>query len=207
MKNLILGVAIGCLAGIGAYAGWQMLRSPAIEAGAVYCTQEAKQCPDGSYVGRTGPRCEFTPCPSGGSVNVPPVTNVPPTDDGLEAISYSYQQPLTTTYITGEEWPPTVRVALGTYRCDTTSTGTTERVVGEQRYCLNVIGDGAAGHFYTTYNYMTWKGSYLIQISFVLRATQCGVYDDPQKTTCEREQAAFNSDVLADRVAQSVRIE
>ena len=29
----------------------------------VACTMEAKQCPDGSYVGRTGPNCEFTPCP------------------------------------------------------------------------------------------------------------------------------------------------
>lgn len=28
------------------------------------CTQEAKQCPDGSYVSRTGPNCEFSPCPS-----------------------------------------------------------------------------------------------------------------------------------------------
>jgi len=27
------------------------------------CTMEAKLCPDGSYVGRTGPNCEFTPCP------------------------------------------------------------------------------------------------------------------------------------------------
>ena len=27
------------------------------------CTQEAKQCPDGSYVGRTGPNCEFAACP------------------------------------------------------------------------------------------------------------------------------------------------
>jgi hypothetical protein len=27
------------------------------------CTMEAKQCPDGSYVGRTGPACEFTACP------------------------------------------------------------------------------------------------------------------------------------------------
>lgn len=27
------------------------------------CTMEAKQCPDGSYVGRTGPNCEFTKCP------------------------------------------------------------------------------------------------------------------------------------------------
>ncbi len=30
----------------------------------IYCTQEAKQCPDGSYVGRTGPNCEFSPCPA-----------------------------------------------------------------------------------------------------------------------------------------------
>jgi hypothetical protein len=29
----------------------------------VACTMEAKLCSDGSYVGRTGPDCEFTPCP------------------------------------------------------------------------------------------------------------------------------------------------
>lgn len=29
----------------------------------VFCTQDAKQCPDGSYVGRTGPSCEFAACP------------------------------------------------------------------------------------------------------------------------------------------------
>ncbi len=27
------------------------------------CTQEAKLCEDGSYVGRTGPNCEFAKCP------------------------------------------------------------------------------------------------------------------------------------------------
>jgi len=30
----------------------------------VFCTQEAKQCPDGSFVGRTGPKCEFAACPT-----------------------------------------------------------------------------------------------------------------------------------------------
>jgi hypothetical protein len=29
------------------------------------CTMEAKVCPDGSSVGRTGPNCEFSPCPGG----------------------------------------------------------------------------------------------------------------------------------------------
>lgn len=27
------------------------------------CTMDVKQCPDGSYVGRTGPNCEFAACP------------------------------------------------------------------------------------------------------------------------------------------------
>lgn len=30
----------------------------------IACTMEAKLCPDGSYVGRTGPKCEFTACPT-----------------------------------------------------------------------------------------------------------------------------------------------
>lgn len=30
----------------------------------IACTMEAKMCPDGSYVGRTGPKCEFTACPA-----------------------------------------------------------------------------------------------------------------------------------------------
>src|SRR6185503_18234909 len=28
------------------------------------CTEEARICPDGSAVGRTGPNCEFAPCPT-----------------------------------------------------------------------------------------------------------------------------------------------
>jgi hypothetical protein len=29
----------------------------------VACTMEAKICPDGSAVGRSGPKCEFAACP------------------------------------------------------------------------------------------------------------------------------------------------
>lgn len=36
---------------------------PGVGREGVICTMEAKQCPDGSYVGRQGPNCEFTPCP------------------------------------------------------------------------------------------------------------------------------------------------
>lgn len=37
---------------------------PIIKKG-VLCTMEAKACSDGSFVGRTGPQCEFAPCPEG----------------------------------------------------------------------------------------------------------------------------------------------
>ncbi len=36
----------------------------------IACTQEAKQCPDGSYVGRTGPNCEFAACPGASSTGI-----------------------------------------------------------------------------------------------------------------------------------------
>lgn len=31
----------------------------------VFCTQDAKMCSDGSFVGRVPPTCEFAPCPGG----------------------------------------------------------------------------------------------------------------------------------------------
>jgi hypothetical protein len=37
----------------------------------VACTKDAKQCPDGSYVGRSGPNCEFV-CPVIIDTDVPP---------------------------------------------------------------------------------------------------------------------------------------
>jgi len=50
-------------------------QAPAAGGGPVACTKEAKVCPDGSAVGRTGPSCEFAPCPGD-------VTSAPPPADG-----------------------------------------------------------------------------------------------------------------------------
>jgi hypothetical protein len=35
----------------------------------VACTLDAKLCPDGSYVGREGPNCEFRACPNSDSTD------------------------------------------------------------------------------------------------------------------------------------------
>lgn len=39
------------------------ITTPTEEEEAVFCTMDAKECPDGSYVGRIPPNCEFAPCP------------------------------------------------------------------------------------------------------------------------------------------------
>ena len=57
-KKVLITVLIAALvaAGIALWARGD-------DRGNIACTMEAKLCPDGSYVGRTGPNCEFTPCP------------------------------------------------------------------------------------------------------------------------------------------------
>lgn len=42
--------------------GWCPTSGPSAAPGGI-CTQDVKQCPDGSYVSRRGPNCEFAPCP------------------------------------------------------------------------------------------------------------------------------------------------
>lgn len=51
--------------------------SPMPEPGGRMCTMDAKICPDGTGVGRTGPNCEFAPCPGepGSTPPSPPTEN------------------------------------------------------------------------------------------------------------------------------------
>ncbi|MEK7530285.1 MAG: MliC family protein [Patescibacteria group bacterium] len=61
IKNLIIAVVgLLILGGVFVYIV-PMLDD---ESAQVACTQEAMLCLDGSYVGRTGPSCEFAACPA-----------------------------------------------------------------------------------------------------------------------------------------------
>jgi hypothetical protein len=62
MKALIVILVIVILAlGVG-FTFWFLTSSPQSPA-PVACSLIAKLCPDGSYVARTGPKCEFAACP------------------------------------------------------------------------------------------------------------------------------------------------
>ena len=73
-KKITIEVAIGIILLIALIIGGGVYFSekravtskniPIIKTDPKFCTQEAKLCPDGSYVSRTGPNCEFALCPS-----------------------------------------------------------------------------------------------------------------------------------------------
>ena len=66
---LIAMIAVG-LAGAGVFfLSITPSQAPGPGGDWVACTADAMQCPDGSYVGRTGPNCEFV-CQSASSTSL-----------------------------------------------------------------------------------------------------------------------------------------
>lgn len=63
-KLVFICMGIVCLGAVAAY--FSMDSAPTSDPELIACTLEAKQCPDGSFVGRQGPQCEFTACPPAG---------------------------------------------------------------------------------------------------------------------------------------------
>ncbi len=58
MKKILIILLIA----VGVWLGFKfIINKSTLEP--VFCTMEVKQCPDGSFVERTPPNCEFAPCP------------------------------------------------------------------------------------------------------------------------------------------------
>lgn len=202
----IFGVLI--VVGIGVAAWFTLPSSSTTTPEPVFCTQEAMLCPDGSYVGRTGPNCEFAACPAAPTVD----TSWKIMTDIKNGISFRYPETLTTRYIRTVDWPPSVQVVGQPYSCteagaQTQRAGqTSRRMVDNREYCATTTSEGAAGSTYTQYAYaLPYQRNTLI-FTFTLRAPQCGNYDDPQKTACEQERASFDIDSIVDKIAQSVTV-
>jgi len=69
-KKTILAAAAVIILAASAYAVWDSIIKTAplsnTEGEGIVCTADALQCPDGSWVGRSGPNCQFV-CPLGTS--------------------------------------------------------------------------------------------------------------------------------------------
>lgn len=65
MKTLFAGIILIVVLGVGGFIYKNVLesRQVAVVPGGAACTAEAKLCPDGEAVGRSGPDCAFAACP------------------------------------------------------------------------------------------------------------------------------------------------
>lgn len=218
-KAVFLGFLILLILGLGT-ALWMRRRLPEPAAPIIACPQDARVCPDGTFVSRIPPSCQFRDCPipvlPSSTTVMPSTTTLPAVTSSLplipaswkmirdqkQGVSYAFPETLSTQYVTTQDWPPTLTVERGIFSCVTAP-----RVVQDRAYCVSEQNEGAAGSMYTHYVYTTADvvSQRLFTLRFTLRRVQCFNYDEPRQSACMQEQGAFQTDTLADQVLSSVR--
>lgn len=196
----VLGIALVFLISFFATTGfWQMPSR-------VMCTQEAKLCSDGSYVGRTGPHCEFAKCPE--DVTASWNTAIDP----QKGTAFRYPENLSTQYINTVDWPPKIQILQESFTCteagsSTDRAGRTEQqIINGNTYCVTEVTEGAAGSMYTQYAYAFPKSNRVVILTFSLRFLQCQNYDEAERNACENERSTFAIDSTLDRIARTLSI-
>ncbi len=163
----------------------------------VACTQEAKICPDGSAVGRTGAACQFAACPAVGAETSAWKTLV----DEAAGASLQYPSDLGTKYIFVQAWPPEVYFSESAWYCPQPV-----RLINGKAYCVSESADGTAGTVYTRYRYsLPDPGrNKTATIEFTLGSQECGNFDEPKMSECKNERASFDVNALADKIMATV---
>ncbi|HEY5383147.1 MAG TPA: hypothetical protein VIJ88_01165 [Candidatus Paceibacterota bacterium] len=85
-KIIIAGIVLVIVGAVFAFVSIKDAHTP----GPVACTMEAKLCPDGTAVGRTGPNCEFAACPTSTSTSATstPIATTTPGGTGDGGLTY-----------------------------------------------------------------------------------------------------------------------
>ena len=131
---------------------------------------------------------------------------------GFKYLDNLYIDEKISEYVHLQEWPPTLSISTDTYKCDVSGNQvmqgglTYTKNVDGMDLCATVQSEGAAGSTYTTY---TYKKNYPDQnkiaiFKFVIRAPQCGNYDQPMSTNCEKEKQLFNADNMTAKVFKTL---
>lgn len=121
--------------------------------------------------------------------------------DEARKISFRYPADLGAKYISVQQWPPAVEVAIAQFLC-----AEPLRQINGRGYCVGSETEGAAGSVYTTYTYNTMKDGRMVSLRFTLRYSQCGNYDETERKACESERETFDLDGVVDKIAQSLTL-
>lgn len=127
-------------------------------------------------------------------------------------ITFQYPEELSAQYVSFVDWPPIIKTEAGTYSCKTTpqeassmSDITSQKIVNNRIYCVNIKNEGAAGSVYSSYIYTTIKNDKLMTVSFTLRYPNCNNYDNEQKNDCVNEREVFDIDSIIDEIVQTIK--
>ncbi|MCK9626527.1 MAG: hypothetical protein M0R23_08750 [Bacteroidales bacterium] len=143
--------------------------------------------------------------------NSEPDNNLWTTTTDAWGATFQYPKELLAKYVSVVEWPPVIKIETGTYSCQITpqeissmSDITSQRLVDDRTYCVNIKNEGAAGSVYSSYVYTTDKNGKLVKVSFTLQYPNCNNYDEGQSQACTSEREAFDIDSTVDRIVQSM---
>lgn len=126
--------------------------------------------------------------------------------------TYMYPQNFGTTYVEATAWPPTVVVSSDEYVCEVNESLSEDgqfkrvgqRTIDGHTYCVTDFAEGAAGSTFTSYEYTTTQGDFLVSVSFTLRTVQCLNFDAQTQSMCLSAQNNFDVDALAHGIAESI---
>lgn len=171
-----------------------------------FCAQDVEQCPDGSYVQRVPPSCEFAQCTTGTSTATSSGASIIKSFfDAKQKVGFQYPDNFyynneLTNYVNPVQWPPELSVSTSTFVCGLRE----RRTINRKMYCVTAESEGAAGSTYTTYTYKLPVDKKTVGMTFIIRMPQCMNYDEPKQSECKDEEKNFDIDGMMDRVFSTV---
>ena len=209
-KKIIINLVILLVVAFIGYFVYQYYLASNKEPKPVVCTMEAKICPNGTAVGRTGPNCEFAPCPdqtAGWNI----YTNK----------DYNFELKYPADFF-DQNQPPKLLIGDCNYnvfpdKCpdinnivakDLASDGGDlkiiqdnlsspgywddpngqKQIINDLQYCLYITGDAATGHAFNYYYFATVKNGKCLVIYLATATVNCDFYLPLEEGNTEQEK-------------------
>jgi hypothetical protein len=166
----------------------------------IACTQEAKICPDGSSVSKTGPNCEFTECPQTNNQSIKTYTN---NEYGLEL---TYPEKLNSKYfnlqkpIAIKSLKTDINIKNNCYAGGANPAQKRQDIkINEINFCFSQSYDPGAGSGANYYFYTFLKNNDYFTIQYQInQPNSCDPYiDTPDQETCQKDFT--NYQILVDK--------
>ncbi len=222
-NKILAAVLFIAVIAVGGYFAYQY--GKAIEKKQSACTTEAKICPDGSAVGRTGPNCEFAACPPDQTASWKTYTNK---DYGFE-LKYpanffdENQQPRLfagdCNYNVFPDKCPNINDIVvndmaaqgGDLKVIKSNLSDknywdnpdgVKQTINNLQYCLYTTGDSATGHAFNYYYFTTVKNNKCLVTYLATSTANCDFYLPLEKGNTE--QAKNYNDCLTTNKNQPI---